>query len=65
MKLTVSEEVKEKLADLGCNPAFGARPLRRVIQDQLEDRLADFIIDQPSEQSLHAVMENDEIIIKN
>ncbi|MBY0120908.1 ATP-dependent Clp protease ATP-binding subunit [Bacillus sp. S/N-304-OC-R1] len=64
IELTISTEVKGKLADLGYNPAFGARPLRRVIQDQLEDKLADFIIDQANVHQLHAVMENDEIIIK-
>ncbi|KAB2337311.1 AAA domain-containing protein [Cytobacillus depressus] len=64
IKLTVSDEVKGKLAELGYNPAFGARPLRRVIQDQLEDRLADFIIDQLGEQNLQALLDNNEIMIK-
>ncbi|WP_241657807.1 hypothetical protein [Anaerobacillus alkaliphilus] len=35
--MTVTEEVNVKLTELGVNPAFGARPLRRVIQDQIED----------------------------
>ena len=64
VQLTVSNEVKEKLADLGYHPAFGARPLRRVIQDQLEDRLADFIIDHNGEEDLQAVLENEQIVIK-
>ncbi|WP_066289750.1 ATP-dependent Clp protease ATP-binding subunit [Bacillus sp. FJAT-29937] len=64
IQLTVSDDAKSKLAELGYNPAFGARPLRRVIQDQLEDKLADFIIDQPGEHQLQTILENDEIIIK-
>ncbi|WP_313801378.1 AAA family ATPase [Cytobacillus sp.] len=64
IQLSVTEDVKEKLAELGYHPAFGARPLRRVIQDQLEDKLADFIIDHHSEQPLQAVLENDEIMIQ-
>ena len=44
--MTVSDEAKEKLAELGYHPAFGARPLRRVIQEQLEDRVTDLILDQ-------------------
>ncbi|WNS76970.1 ATP-dependent Clp protease ATP-binding subunit [Bacillus sp. DTU_2020_1000418_1_SI_GHA_SEK_038] len=64
IKLTVSDDAKSKLAELGYNPAFGARPLRRVIQDQLEDKLADFIIDQPGVHQLQAILETDEIILK-
>lgn len=64
MELTVSQQVKEKLAELGYHPAFGARPLRRVIQDQLEDKLADFIIDHTGETKLQANLENEQIIIR-
>ncbi len=64
IELTVSQEVKEKLTELGYHPAFGARPLRRVIQDQLEDKLADFIIDYSAATKLHAVIENEQILIK-
>lgn len=61
--LTVTAEVKEKLVELGYNPVYGARPLRRVIQEQLEDRIADFILDQNQSGNLTAVLKNDEITI--
>lgn len=64
IQLSVTQEVKEKLAELGYHPAFGARPLRRVLQDQLEDKLADFIIDQQGDYPLQAILENDEIKIQ-
>ncbi|MEH7445070.1 ATP-dependent Clp protease ATP-binding subunit [Bacillus sp. JJ1122] len=64
IRLEVSNEVKEKLAELGYHPAFGARPLRRSIQEQLEDSIADFILDKPDENELTAVIENDKITIK-
>ncbi|KOP81880.1 Clp protease ClpX [Bacillus sp. FJAT-21945] len=64
IQLLVTEDVKETLAELGYHPAFGARPLRRVIQDQLEDKLADFIIDHHGEQPLHAVLQDGEIKIQ-
>ncbi|WP_423409857.1 AAA family ATPase [Heyndrickxia sp. MSNUG] len=64
IRLEVSIEVKEKLAELGYHPAFGARPLRRSIQEQLEDSIADFILDKPDENELTAVIENDKITIK-
>ncbi|WP_121609445.1 ATP-dependent Clp protease ATP-binding subunit [Mesobacillus foraminis] len=62
--LEVTEEVKGKLAELGYHPAFGARPLRRVIQEQLEDKIADFLLEMPETEKLSAVLENDSITIK-
>ncbi len=38
--LTLTDKAKELLGNLGYDPAYGARPLRRVIQKQLVDRLA-------------------------
>ena len=62
--LEVEAEVKDKLAELGYHPAFGARPLRRSIQEQLEDSIADFILEEPDAVKLKAVIENDAITIK-
>ncbi|MFS0637202.1 AAA family ATPase [Mesobacillus foraminis] len=62
--LEVTVEVKGKLAELGYHPAFGARPLRRVIQEQLEDKIADFLLETPETEKLSAVLENDRITIK-
>lgn len=64
IRLEVADEVKEKLAELGYHPAFGARPLRRSIQEQLEDSIADFILEQPDAVELKAAMENEAIKIK-
>ncbi|OLN22380.1 ATP-dependent Clp protease ATP-binding subunit [Domibacillus antri] len=61
--IDVSSEVKEKLAELGYNPQFGARPLRRVIQEQIEDSIADFILDHPETTDLKAVLQEDSILI--
>ena len=38
--LTLDKSAKEWLAEEGYDPAYGARPLRRVIQKQLQDKLA-------------------------
>jgi len=40
LHLEVTDRARAKLAELGYDPAFGARPLRRVIQRQVEDPLA-------------------------
>jgi len=44
--LEVTDEVKEFLSQQGFDPAFGARPLKRVIQDKILDPLASKIIDE-------------------
>jgi len=40
VQLTLSEQARELLGNMGYDPTYGARPLRRVIQKQLVDRLA-------------------------
>jgi len=45
MELVATEPLLDHLGEKGFDPVFGARPLRRVIQDQLEDRLSDALID--------------------
>ena len=44
ISLEVSDEAKDWLSDKGYNPQFGVRPLRRVIQDYIEDKLSDSIL---------------------
>nr|AAD17691.1 ATP-dependent protease ClpE [Listeria monocytogenes] len=62
--IDVSKEVKEHLVDLGYDPKFGARPLRRTIQEHLEDTIADSLIDQPEAKDLVATLnDNKEITI--
>ena len=64
--LDVTEKVKEKLVDLGYNPKMGARPLRRTIQDHIEDAITDFYLENPSEKDLKAIMtSNGKILIKS
>jgi ATP-dependent Clp protease ATP-binding subunit ClpE len=61
IELTITQEAKEQLAALGYNPMFGARPLRRVIQEQLEDKIADFILDEPGVKQISAVVADGEL----
>ena len=63
LEIHVTEPVKEKLVELGFNPAMGARPLRRVIQEQIEDRVADFYLDHPTAKQLEARIDKGEIAI--
>src|SRR6266481_1120741 len=42
--IELTDEAKELLVDKGYDPAMGARPLRRAIQREIEDPLADFVL---------------------
>ena len=54
------------MVDLGYDPKMGARPLRRTIQDYIEDAITDFYLENPSEKELKAVMtSNGKIMIKS
>ncbi len=44
INLEVTPEAKDWLAEKGYDPTFGARPLRRIIQDHVEDKLSDAIL---------------------
>ncbi|MBP1041476.1 AAA family ATPase [Vagococcus sp. BWB3-3] len=59
LHINVTQAVKEKLVDLGYDPAMGARPLRRVIQEQLEDNIAEFYLDNPTVKELQAVIDDE------
>lgn len=61
LSIEISADVKDRLVDLGYDPTMGARPLRRVIQDQLEDQIADFYLDNPDIKQLQAELIDDEI----
>lgn len=63
--LTVTEKAKSKLVDLGYDPKMGARPLRRTIQEHIEDRIADFYIEHPENKNLLADLIEDKIVISN
>ena len=45
IEITLSEAAREKLAQEGYDPAYGARPLRRVIQRQVENQISRGILD--------------------
>jgi len=66
IKLVVTEEVKKKIADLGFDPHYGARPLKRVIQKQILDPLALKIVsgDIQEGDACRIIVENEKIIIK-
>ena len=59
LHIDVPKDVEAKLVDLGFDPKMGARPLRRVIQEQIEDRIADYVLDHSDVKQLAAKLDED------
>ncbi len=62
--LTVSDEAKDYLIEEGYDEAMGARPLRRVIEQQIRDKVTDFYLDNLDVKHLEAEMNDGELAIK-
>lgn len=67
IEIEISEDVKDKILENGIDTNYGARPLKRAIQNMLEDKIAEGILDGKIKKGKKAIIElNDdkEIIIK-
>ncbi|MBY0086432.1 MULTISPECIES: ATP-dependent Clp protease ATP-binding subunit [Brevibacillus] len=64
MEISVTDAAKEKLAELGYNPSFGARPLRRVIQQYVEDGIADLVMEEDNVTAMVIDVEDNVIRVK-
>ncbi len=66
MEIKIDKTVKDLIAKKGVDKAYGARPLRRTIQNELEDRLAEEILDGnlKSGDKAKVVAKDDKIIVK-
>lgn len=64
LHINVNADAKAKLVDLGYNPAMGARPLKRVLQEHIADQIADFYLENPTVHDLQAVLNDSTIAIK-
>ncbi len=63
LTLQVSEAVKNHLIEDGYDEAMGARPLRRVIEQQIRDQVTDFYLDNPGEKALSADLVDGKVVI--
>jgi len=61
VRLVVSPELIEKIVRIGYKPEFGARPMRRVIQDEIESRVAKMILEQDLKRGDFVKIEANEI----
>ena len=66
--LQVDDKVKLKLTREGYNPAFGARPLRRLVTKYIEDLISENILKTPLTKKSRTIKiqlnENDEVVVK-
>ncbi|NRG98212.1 ATP-dependent Clp protease ATP-binding subunit [Streptococcus suis] len=62
--LEVTEAAKEFLMEAGYDKAMGARPLRRVIENQIRDKVTDFYLDHTNVTNLLADVADSEIKIE-
>ncbi|MCT1195162.1 ATP-dependent Clp protease ATP-binding subunit [Lactococcus lactis] len=63
IKLEVTKAAKDWLMEQGYDEAMGARPLRRVIEQQIRDKVTDFYLDHLDVKNLEADLVDDEIVI--
>ena len=63
IQLDVSKEAKDLLMEMGYDKAMGARPLRRVIEGQIRDKVTDFYLDHIDAKQLKADVVDGEITI--
>ena len=63
LHITVTDAAKDKLVEEGYDPEMGARPLRRVIQEEIEDKVADYKLDHTEAKQLVADLKDGEITI--
>lgn len=64
IEMDFSDDVISMVADAGFDPVYGARPLRRVIQNRIEDKLSEEILEGKVEKGKKYVcsMKNDEVV---
>ena len=64
INLAVSNAAKEYLRDQGYDEVMGVRPLRRVIEQEIRDKVTDFHLDNLEVKNLEADMEDGVLVIK-
>ncbi|RBW71334.1 ATP-dependent Clp protease ATP-binding subunit [Bacillus taeanensis] len=62
--LEITEAAKAKLAELGYDERFGARPLRRVIQEKVEDGITDLILDEEHVKTIKVDLTEAHIVVE-
>ena len=67
VKLEITVDALDWIGEKGYDPVFGARPLRRVIQSEIEDRLSEALLEERfhSGDTVRVDVQNGEIVLSN
>ena len=65
MKLTITDEAQKFIAEKGYDKQFGARPLRRAIQQHLENSICEMIVEQDAQpgDTIVASLQDGKVVI--
>ncbi|KKB25462.1 hypothetical protein VV61_07690, partial [Staphylococcus carnosus] len=61
--LEVSQDAKDWLIDQGYDEELGARPLRRVVEREVRDRITDYYLENTDVKDVKVTLEDDNILI--
>lgn len=61
LTIEVTKDAKQKMAELGYDPTFGARPLRRVIEEYVEDGIADVMLENEEVKNIAVNVRDDKL----
>jgi ATP-dependent Clp protease ATP-binding subunit ClpB len=66
MKIEFDDKVIDLIADIGYDPEFGARPMQRAIQNQIENPLSSELLKEKFESgdTIKVGVKDDEIVFK-
>ncbi|MGI6636975.1 MAG: AAA family ATPase [Minisyncoccales bacterium] len=64
IKFVVTNELKEKMVELGYNPSFGAREMKRVIQDKVENPIASALISGELDKGVSFTIDTQDFSVK-
>lgn len=62
--MTITDEAKNWLIDIGYDELLGARPLRRVVEQHVRDNITDYYLEHPEVKNVHLTLNNDKTDIK-
>jgi ATP-dependent Clp protease ATP-binding subunit ClpA len=63
IELSVTQAAIEKISELGYQPQFGARPLKRAIQEYIGSPISKFILANPEKRAISVAVKNGQFII--
>ncbi|WP_221568113.1 ATP-dependent Clp protease ATP-binding subunit [Alkalihalobacillus sp. TS-13] len=63
-EIEVTDEAKKQIVHLGYDPRFGARPIRRVLQEKVEDGIADLLLDDEELTKIKVDYIDEEIVVQ-